>query len=169
MEDLLSEGMRVRRARRKDLAAIASLVCDASESRVQADEAGVMEWLFGKGLMVAVQDGSLVGVAAWQTENLVSVTDEFYAFPASVLVEAGGALLAAIEAEAATLMCEANVLVLPAWTSEATRICFQEHGYEGKAFEDLHRIWREVLSEFVSEETDLMVKRLRERMIMAPL
>ena len=133
------------------------------------DETDVMEWLFGKGLLVAAQGTSLVGVAAFQTENLVSVTDELFVHPPALFSEAGGTLLATLEAEVTRLMCEVNVLVLPAWTAGGTRASLQKLGYEKQMFQDLHRIWREVLGDFVSDETILMVKRLRDRMVMAPL
>jgi N-acetylglutamate synthase-like GNAT family acetyltransferase len=165
----MGERIEIRRAGREDLAAIADLVHKATQSRVSVDEAEVMEWLFSKGLMVAVQGGSLVGVAAWQAENLVSVTDLFYVSPARLRDRAGGALLESIEAEANTLMCEANVVVLPSWTLKAVRAFFQQQGYELADFEELHRIWREVLDEFVTNEMDLLVKRLRDRMVMVPI
>lgn len=165
----MSEEIEVRRAGRGDLAAIAALVRKATRSKLRVDETEVMEWLFSKGLWVAVAGGSVVGAAACQTENLVSVTDVFYVSPARFRARAGSQLLAAIEAEVNTLMCEANVLVLPGWTSKAVRAFLQKQGYEPKEFQDLHRIWREVLGEFVAEGTDLMVKRLRERMVMVPI
>ena len=75
----------------------------------------------------------------------------------------------AIEAEAGVLMCETNAIVLPAWTAESMRAFLQEQGYEPKPLDELHRIWREVLSEWVHGEEDLFVKRLRDRMVMAPV
>lgn len=164
-----NKNVEIRRARRSDLAPIASLVQKATRSRIQVDEAEVQEWLFSKGLWIAEQDETLVGVAAWQAENLVSVTDVFYVSPARLRDRAGGQLLETIEAEANVLMCEANVMVLPDWTSKAVRTFLQKQGYEPKTFEELHRIWREVLDEFVGEDQDLMVKRLRERMVMVPV
>jgi len=164
-----SKEIEVRRARRGDVPAIAALVQKATRSKVQVDEAEVMDWLFGKGLLVAAEGDSLVGVAAWQAENLLSATDVFYVRPARLLAKAGGGLLAAIEAEANVLMCEANVLLLPAGTSNAARTFLQQQGYEPRKFEELHRIWREVLSELATGEQELMVKRLRERMVMAPI
>ena len=109
-----------------------------------------------------------MGVAAWQAENLLSVTDLFYVYPAKLRAEAGGRLLAAIEAEANVLMCEANVVILPPHTSKAIRTFLNKQGYEVKTYQELHRIWREVLGDFVADQPDLMVKRLREKMIMAP-
>jgi N-acetylglutamate synthase-like GNAT family acetyltransferase len=173
----MSDEIQIRRAKRGDLAGIAALVRRATRSKLKVDEADVMEWLFSKGLWVAVLDDAstgsaepiVVGVAACQTENLVSVTDVFYVSPAKLRVKVGDRLLIAVEEEVKTLMCEANVMPLPTWTSKAVRTFLQKQGYEPQAFDDLHRIWREVLGEFVTDETDLMVKRLRDRMVMAPV
>jgi hypothetical protein len=165
----MSQQLEIRRALRQDLAAITSLVEKATESRVQIDEAGVMNWLFSKGLWVADQEGALVGVIAWQAENLVSVTDVFYVSPNWLHTEAGIQLLETIEAEAKTLMCEANVVLLPDGLSELIRPVLQQQGYESRPLAELHRIWREVLSEFADEESELMVKPLRDRMVMLPL
>lgn len=161
--------LEVRRAHRKDLASIVDLVHTATRSRLQVDEAGVMEWLFSKGLWVALQGKGVVGVVAWQAENLVSITDIFYVSPARLRPQAGMRLLETIEAEANVLMCEANVMVLPDWTSKAVRTFLGQQGYEPKSFDELHRIWREVLGDLVGEGDDLMVKRLRERMVMVPI
>ena len=165
----MSENLEIRRARRGDLAAITSLVQRATKSRIQVDEAGVTEWLFTKGLWVALHEGELVGVAAWQAENLVSVTDVFHVSPAKFLAEVGGQLLEIIESEAGTLMCEVNVILVPAWVSWAVQSFLQKQGYETRKLEDLHRIYREVLGDFDLENWSLMVKQLRDRMVMVPL
>jgi len=165
----MSEQIDLRRATKGDLAAIAALVRKATRSKVDVDEPDVRDWLFSKGLMVATRGHALVGVVAWQTENLLSVTDVFYVAPANLRAEAGGGLLAAVEAEINTLMCEANVLLLPKWTPKAVRTFLQGQGYEPKELDELHRIWREVLGGFDTGEADILVKRLRERMVMAPI
>ncbi len=164
----MSANLEIRRARRGDLAAITSLVEQATKSRIQVDEAKVTEWLFSRGLWVALLGEELVGVAAWQAENLVSVTDVFHVFPAELLAEAGSRLLETIEAEASTLMCEVNVVLVPAWVSWAVQSFLQEQGYEPRTLEDLHRIWREVLGDFGIDNWSLMVKPLRDRMVMVP-
>jgi len=165
-------GIEVRRARRGDVPEIVTLVRQATQGKRSVEEAEVLDWLFGKGLLVAAQDtnGSrVVGVAAWQAENLLSVTDQLHTYPAKLRAEAGGRLLAAIEAEANVLMCEANVVILPPQPSKAVRTFFNKQGYELKTYQELHRIWREVLGEYVADQPELMVKRLREQMIMVPI
>jgi N-acetylglutamate synthase-like GNAT family acetyltransferase len=170
--DPAGTGIEIRRARRGDVPGIATLVRQATQGKRPVDEAEVLDWLFGKGLLVAARganDVRVVGVATWQAENLLSVTDLFYVYPAKLRAEAGGRLLAAIEVEANVLMCEANVVILPPHTSKAVRSFLNKQGYESKMYQELHRIWREVLGEFVADQPELMVKRLREKMIMAPI
>ncbi len=169
----MADEILIRRARRGDLEAVAALVGEASAGEVEAVEAEVMDWLFSKGMWVAVQDDAVVGVATCQTENLVCITDELRVWPASLQDQAGGPLLAAIEAEVSTLMCEVNIVVLPASTSSVVRDFLGEQGYEPQEFEALHRIYREVLSDLFGEdelaEPVLMVKQLRDRMVMVPI
>jgi N-acetylglutamate synthase-like GNAT family acetyltransferase len=158
----------IRRARLQDLDGITRLAQEASQVEGRVDEDDVTEWLYGKGVWVAIRDDSLVGVAAWQAENLLAVTDVFHVALGENWLEVGSQLLETIEGEAHTLMCEANVVLLPASATEAARTLFQQQGYERKTREELHRIWREVLSDF-GEELEVMVKRLRDRMVMVPL
>ena len=165
----MTEEIEVRRAGRDDLAAIAALVRRATRARIKLAETDVMEWLFSKGLWVVIQGDSLLGVAAWQAENLLSVTDVFYVSPVRTLTMAGTRLLESIEAEAGVLMCEANVMLLPSWTSKSVRTFLRRRGYVSQEFGELHRIWREVLGELDAEGMDLMVKRLRDRMVMVPI
>ena len=165
----MTASLELRRAKIGDVAAITSFVRTATRSRIPADEAEVTEWLFGKGLWVAVRGSTLVGVAAWQAENLVSVTDLFCVSPEQELEEVGSRLLQTIEAEANRLICEINVLLLPAWASTTARTFLRQQGYESWALPDLHRIWREVLADFATEGRDLMVKQLRDRMVMVPV
>jgi len=164
----MGQGIGVRRAGRRDAAAIAALVGEAAGAQFTVSEAEVLEWLFSKGLVVAADAEALLGVTAWQAENLVAVTDVFALSP-QFPTRAGTALLDYIEAEANTLMCEANIVLLPAWAAPEVRPLLRRRGYEAQELKKLHRIWREVLSEFEIKGLDLMVKRLRERMVMVPL
>lgn len=164
----MSDSLNIRRAKQEDLGALAAFVQTATQSTVEIDRAVVTEWLFGKGLWVALQDSTLVGVAAWQAENLVSVTDVLYISPAQLWSEVGGRLLEIVEAEAMILMCEINAVLLPSWTSPEVCAFLRQQGYEAAEPEDLHRYWQEVLGDFADPESVTMIKRLRDRMVMTP-
>lgn len=165
----MGQQLEIRRAGREDLTAIASLVGEATRLNVSVGETEVRDWLFSKGLWLAFCDDMLVGVAAWQVENLVSVTELFLASSGPWWAEAGRSLLETIETEAGTLMCEVNVVPFPGWVPDNVRTLLQEQGYESRSLEELHRFWQEVLSDFCVHELDLMVKRLRDQMVMVPV
>lgn len=162
------DDLHIRRARRADVGAISALV-RKSRRKAPVDEAGVLEWLFSKGLLVATLDETLVGVAAWQIENLISVTDVVVVSPARLWRKVGGRLLAAIETAARSLMCEANIVLLPAGAARTVRAVLLKLGYQPQQAETLHPIWQGVLAPFLAGEPELMVKWLRERMIMTPI
>lgn len=162
----VSEG--IRRAKPQDLEEITRLARESAQVEDSPDETEVTEWLFSKGVWVAAGDDSLVGVAAWQAENLLAVTDVLHVVPAEHWDRVGGLLLETIEGEAQTLMCEANIVLLPTPAPEGARDLLRQQGYESRPREELHRIWREVLSDF-GAESEVMVKRLRDRMVMVPL
>jgi N-acetylglutamate synthase-like GNAT family acetyltransferase len=159
----------IRRAKLQDLGEITRLARNASPSRGHVSEPEVTQWLYSKGIWVAIRDGMLVGVAAWQAENLLAVTDVLHVAPDKYWLETGSQLLDTIEGEAQTLMCEANVVLLPAVAPEAARALLQQQGYERRTWEELHGIWQEVLSDLAGDEVELMVKQLRDRMVMVPL
>ena len=52
---------------------------------------------------------------------------------------------------------------------EVARELLQQQRYEQRTREELHRIWQEVLSDLAGHEVELMVKQLRDRMVMVPL
>lgn len=159
----------IRRAKLQDLGEIMRLAREASPTQGRTDEAEVTQWLYSKGVWVAIRDGSLAGVAAWQAENLLAVTDVLHVASDRHWHETGSQLLDTIEAEAQTLMCEANVVLLPQPAPEAARALLLRQGYEPKTREELHRIWQEVLSDLAGDKVEIMVKQLRDRMVMVPL
>jgi N-acetylglutamate synthase-like GNAT family acetyltransferase len=157
----------VRRAKLQDLGEIVRLMQGAARPKGSVSEAEVTEWFYGKGVWVATHEDSLVGVAAWQAENLLAVTDVFHVEPPEHWPEAGSKLLETIEGEAQILMCEANVVLLPYLAAEAQSL-LRQRGYELRTREKLHRIWQEVLGDLTGNESEVMIKELRDRMVMVP-
>lgn len=171
----MADNLTVRRAKQDDVEAIAAFVQKTTESPMMdpavepaVDPAGVTEWLFGKGVWVALLEDTLVGVAAWQAENLVSVTDVFCIAAGPSWTEVGGRLLETIEAEAMILMCEINAVLVSSGTSQAVRGFLRKQAYEEAELEKLHKFWQEVLSEFLEPDSTIMIKHLRDRMVMTP-
>jgi ribosomal protein S18 acetylase RimI-like enzyme len=159
--------VRVRRSKRRDIPAITVIMNGLlGEGTITEDDA--MQKIFEKAYWVAVGEKA-GGLAGWQAENLVACTDEFYVYPPGYWHEIGGPLLETIEAEAYDLACEVSIVFVDKYHPQEAVEFFASHGYERQELEDLIKIWREVASEFMTEDRFLMLRKLREKRIMHPL
>jgi ribosomal protein S18 acetylase RimI-like enzyme len=157
----------VRRAKRRDIPAIAVIMNGLlGEGTFTEDE--VMQKIFEKAYWVSVGEKA-GGLAGWQAENLVTCIDEFYVYPPGYWEEIGGPLLQTIEAEAYKLACEVSIVFIDQYHPQEAVEFFASRGYERQELEDLIKMWREVASEFMTEDRFLMLRKLREERIMRPL
>jgi ribosomal protein S18 acetylase RimI-like enzyme len=157
----------VRRAKRRDIPAI-TVIMNGLLGEGTFTEDDVMQKIFEKAYWVSVGEkaGGLIG---WQAENLVACIDEFYVYPPGYWEEIGSPLLETIEAQAYELSCEVSIIFIDTYHSQEAVEFFASHGYERHELENLIKIWREVASEFITEDRSLMLKKLREKRIMQPL
>ena len=158
----------VRRAKRKDIPTIAAIIQRVKPGGARITTEEVQTRLFEKGYWVAISRKA-GGVAGWQAENLVTCIDDFYVYPMSYYPQVGGPLLEAIEQEAHQLSCEVAIVFVDEGMPASVEEFFRTRGYERQTMDDLHKIWREVVSELIGEGRFMMVKKLLERPIMRPL
>lgn len=167
-EEFKAEGkVIVRRAKRRDIPAITAIM-NGLLGEGSLTEGDVMQKIFEKAYWVAVGKKA-GGVAGWQAENLVACIDEFYVYPHGYWEEVGSPLLGTIEAAAHELSCEVSIVFVDRYHPPETVQFFTSHGYERQELGDLIKVWREVASEFMTEEKFLMLKKLREKRIMQPI
>jgi len=157
----------VRRARRRDIPAI-TVIMNGLLGEGTLTEDDVRQKIFEKAYWVAVGEKA-GGLAGWQAENLVACIDEFYVYPPGYWEEIGGPLLETIEAEAYKLVCEVSIIFVDKYHPQEAVEFFASRGYERQELEDLFKIWREVASEFMTEDRFLMLRKLREERIMRPI
>ncbi len=156
----------VRRAKRRDIPAIAAIMNGLlGEGTFTEDD--VRQKIFEKAYWVAVGERA-GGLAGWQAENLVTCIDEFYVYPPGYWEEIGGPLLETIEAEAYKLVCEVSIVFVDKYHPQEAVEFFASHGYERQELQGLSKIWREVASEFMTEDRFLMLRKLREERITQP-
>jgi ribosomal protein S18 acetylase RimI-like enzyme len=157
----------VRRAKRKDIPAI-TFIMNGLLGKGTFTEEDAMQKIFEKAYWVAGGEKA-GGLAGWQAENLVACIDEFYVYPPGYWEEIGGPLLETIEAQAYELVCEVSIVFIDKYHPQEAVEFFASHGYERQELEDLIKIWREVASEFMTEDRFLMLRKLREERIMQPI
>jgi ribosomal protein S18 acetylase RimI-like enzyme len=157
----------VRRSKRRDIPAI-TVIMNGLLGKGTFTEDDVMQKIFEKAYWVAVGEKA-GGLAGWQAENLVACIDEFYVYPPGYWEEIGGPLLKTIEAQAYELSCEVSIIFIDKYHPQEAIEFLAKRGYERHELENLIKIWREVASEFMTENRSLMLKKLREKRIMQPL
>jgi dephospho-CoA kinase len=161
--------LQVRRAKRDDLAAMATLVAQATNGKITPSEIEMMENLFSKGYFVALADGQFLGLAGLRTENLIAGLDDFLVRSSELWPSVGQSLLDAAEKEARQLSCEVALLFARPEAGPVSTAFFEKHGYQRKEAKDLIKMWREAAEDYYSEGSLLMVKQLLERRIMTPI
>jgi ribosomal protein S18 acetylase RimI-like enzyme len=157
----------VRRAKRRDIPAI-TVIMNGLLGEGTFTEEDAMQKIFEKAYWVSVGEKA-GGLAGWQAENLVACIDEFYVYPPGYWEEIGGPLLEAIEAQAYELSCEVSIIFIDKYHPQEAVEFFASQDYERHEPENLIKIWREVASEFMTEDRSLMLRKLREKRIMQPL
>ena len=158
----------VRRAKRRDIRTLAAIMKGTMRWRQPPSESEVLEMLFDKGYWLAMSRRG-GGVTGWRAENLVMCIDDFYVYPPRFYPQIGGPLLETVETEAKALSCEVAIVFLENQIAPEAIQFFEANGYERQGVEDFYRVWREVAQEFLTGNTFMMVKKLRERRIMRPL
>ena len=160
----------IRRAKRTDLSSMAELIAAGSQGDIQLDEAEMMERLFSKGYLVALQNNELLGVLGWQTENLIAGVDDFFIKGSSLWPTLGGQLVDRVEEAIGELSCEAGLVFLHNNAGAMAAKCLENKGYKALDRDDLQdRMWREAADDWAIENSTLMFKQLLERRINTPI
>lgn len=158
----------VRRAKRQDLRVLAAIMRGTVRWRPPPSEAEVLDMLYDKGYWLALsrKGGGLTG---WRAENLVMCIDDFYVYPAQYYPQVGGPLLETVETEARALYCEVAIAFLEEQISPEAIDFFAEQGYKLLGLDDLYHVWREVAQELLTDNRFMLVKQLRQDIVMRPM
>ncbi|MDF1514234.1 MAG: hypothetical protein P1S60_10540 [Anaerolineae bacterium] len=158
----------VRRANLADAQTIADFV-NHSRSGNYVTRQSVIERFSQVGFMIAYQKSYVAGLLGWQIENLVIRVTDFLIGPLEDRIATGQALIQAMEDHGAELLAEASMLFLPQNPSEQLLNYWEQFGYTYQKVQDLHRAWREAVSEWDTGADGVMLKQLRERLTNRPV
>ncbi len=160
--------VKVRRASRRDLDTIAEIIDKASSGRMMLDESAVLERLFEWGYWVSATS-KVMGVVGWQATNFIACLKDFYVYPPVQRRRMGAPLLQRIEDEAKMLSCEVALLLVDRRSTWRAIKFYRELGYRRAKADKMVKAWREVAEEHIFQDEIVLLKRLRERRIMAPV
>jgi N-acetylglutamate synthase-like GNAT family acetyltransferase len=159
----------VRRAKRPDLEAMAKLVAVGTRGAIKPDMSQMMEALFSRAYLVATIDDYVVGVAGWQTENLIAGLQDFYVLRDDLWPTVGQKMLDRIHEEIDSLSCEVSIAFVLNQAGPKPIEFFESQDYEQAESKDLGYMWKDAAKEWQPENSVLLYKKLREQRIMVPM
>ena len=164
------QGIIVRRAKPSDASRIAAFI-NRVVGKQSVDDLTIIESFGDEGFLLAERGDSLVGILGWRAENLVVRVTHLLIWPAAEHITAAPALFSEMENNAASLQCEASLLLSPGSALSPRQIeFFGELGYKPQAVASLPKAWREAAREAkLDDEDPVLVKQLRDRRVLRPL
>lgn len=160
--------VKVRRASRQDMQSIAEIVRKGSGGEAAAEPSVLLELLLEWAYFVS-STSKVMGVVRWQAANFVACLKDLYVYPPAQRRRVGTPLLQRVEEEAQTLSCEVALLLAGPQSSWRAIKFYRELGYERAKDEELARAWSEVLEELKDANEIVLLKRLSETRITAPI
>ncbi len=165
----LPEQLQVRRARRTDLAAMATVLAHAWRGEPPLDEHQLMQRSMSKGYFLAWEGQQLLGLAALHVEDLIARVDDYAVTSFALWPSVGKALLDAVEDDARQLSCEVVMLFVRPDAGPLATILFEKNGYQKQRSANLPvKTWREAAEDYAGEGIELMVKQLGEHQATRP-
>ncbi len=159
----------VRRGRPGDSQSIAALITRLSNGINPHTAEDTMAAFGEKAFLLLKKDHNLVGLAAWQVENLVARTTDIYVDIDIALPNALKVLMDEMERASQDLQCEASLLFLPPVLAGQSAI-WQELGYELRTPGSLGiQAWQDAVKESMPANTTLFFKQLRQDRILRPI
>lgn len=159
----------VRRGRPGDSHSIAALITRLSNGINPKTTDDIMAAFGEKAFLLLKMDNTLVGLAAWQVENLVARTTDIYVDSEIPLLAALKTLMDEVERASQDLQCEASLLFLSPGLSGQAAI-WRELGYENRTPESLGiQAWQDAVKESMPANTNLFFKQLRHDRILRPI
>ncbi len=163
------DALEIRRAKRPDLEAMAKVVALGTNGALKPDMSQMMEALFSRAYLVALAEGHVVGIAGWQTENLVAGLFDFYVVHQDLWAIVGEKMLERIHEEISSLSCEVAMAFVLKQAGLKSVQFFESQQYQQAEGKGLGYIWKDIAQEWQPENSVLLYKKLREHRIMVPM
>ena len=159
----------IRRAKRDDLGTMAELISTGTNNGVTLDVSDMMEALFSRAFIVAEISGQVVGIAAWQTENLVAGLQDFYVLNEGMWETVGKKMLDMVHEEIDNLSCEVSLVFTLNKAGQPPVKFFESYDYQQTQSKKLGYIWKDAAKEWQPNDSTLLYKKLRDKRIMVPM
>ncbi len=164
-----ADAFSIARGRPKQSQAIADFITTASKGAKKMTLDDVMEAFGEKAFLLLMDEDQIKGLAAWQVENLVARTTDFYLAEDVNPAAAMQTLLPEIEKASRDLQCEASLLFLPKDLT-AHKAILEKLGYRQTTVKALGiQAWEDAARESQPPGTVMFFKQLRQDRILRPI
>ena len=164
-----ADDITLHRAKRSDLEAMSSLIANCTKGAINPNLSEMMEAIFSRAYIVAMAGEHVLGIAAWQTENLIAGLQDFYVARDDLWPVVGQKMLDMIHEEIGTLSCEVTMAFVMKQAGSKPIEFLQSQGYEQTERDKLGYMWEDAAKEWQPEGSILLYKKLREQRIMVPM
>lgn len=161
--------MRVERAGPRQAEEIGEFITMISKGRLVMGGEEVMAAFGEKAYLLLKTDERLVGLAAWQVENLVAMVTDVYLEPGLALGEAVRVLMNEIERASRELQSEILLLFLPPRLARHNTV-WDALGFINRSPKDLSvSSWEDAVLESMPVGTVMFFKQLRKDRVLRPI
>ena len=159
----------VQRGRPSDSQAISELITRLSNGTNAKTPEDIMAAFGEKAFLLLKTGKELVGLVAWQVENLVARTTDIYVDGTLPLTHALLTLITEVERASRDLQCEASLLFLTPLLAVQSDI-WKQLGYETRTSQSLGiQAWQDAVVESMPANTTLFFKQLRIDRVLRPI
>ena len=165
----VSGDITLHRAKRDDLEAMAQVIATCTNGALDPDLSQMMEAIFSRGYIVASMGDHTVGIAGWQTENLIAGLQDFYVIREDLWQSVGEKMLEMIHEEINSLSCEVAMAFVLKQAGSGPIDFLESQGYQQAERNELGYMWEDAAKEWQPEDSVILYKKLREQRIMVPM
>lgn len=159
----------IRRGMPSNAEVIANFIKDATGKQVERMDV-IMSFGQKSYLLADAESGGTVGMVGWQVENLITRVDELYMKEGVSKEPVIYAIVQAVEDASKELQSEVSFIFLPSSAGDDMIQPFVKSGYEQTTVKEIKiPAWREAVQEVVSDDVQILTKKLRQDRVLKPI
>ncbi len=157
------DDLEIRRARPSDIASMLLLIQKATNGAVKMKRAELLMALSERGYFIGQIGAEVNAVVGWHIDSQAARIEQIFIHPLTTAGTVGLAILEEVEKSANAHVCEIIAAFLPDDAPDELRHIFDRQAFAAANKADLPAAWRQAVAESQPENTQLMIKVLRDR------
>jgi dephospho-CoA kinase len=157
------DDLEIRRARPSDIASMLLLIQKATGGAIKMKRAELLMALSERGYFIGQIGAEVSAVVGWHIDSQAARIEQIFIHPVTAAATTGLAILEEVEKSANAHVCEIIAAFLPDDAPDELRKIFDRQAFAAANKADLPAVWRQAVAESQPENTQLLIKVLRDR------